>query len=183
MFTAHMVVAGLWLQESEALSGSNTKWLMIFVGIVALSALVQACAIVAIAVGTAKTQKKLLTVAEELHTKALPVIDSVQGLLRDTSPKVKIITDNLLETSHLVRSKAQELDVTLSDVNSRTRKQVQTVDGMITSTLTATAEIAVMVERGIKVPMREIAGLANGFKAGMNVLIGRVKGFGAERQG
>lgn len=40
-----------------------------------------------------------------------------------------------------------------------------------------------MVERGIKVPMREIAGLAIGFKAGMDVLIGRGKGFGAGRQG
>ena len=105
------------------------------------------------------------------------------GGRRDTTPKVKVITDNLVETSHLVRSKAQEFDATLSDLNNRTRKQVQNVDGMITSTLTATAEIAGMVERGIKVPMREIAGLANGFKAGMNVLIGRVKGFGAERQG
>jgi hypothetical protein len=183
MFTAHMVVAGVWLQESDALSATNTKWLMIFIGIVAFSAAVQAGVVVAMAVGTAKTHKKLLTIAEELHTKALPVMDSVQVLLRDTTPKVRVITDNLVETSHLVRSKAQEFDATLSDVNNRTRKQVQTVDGMITSTLTATAEIAGMVERGIKVPMREIAGLANGFRAGMDVLIGRVKSFGAGRQG
>jgi hypothetical protein len=183
MFTAHMVVAGFWLQESDALSATNTKWLMVFTGIVAFSTLVQAGVVVAIAVGTAKAYKKLLTIAEELHTKALPVMDNVQGLLRDTTPKVKIITDNVLEVSHLVRNKAQEFDLTLSELNNRTRKQVETVDGMITSTLIATTEIAGMVERGIKVPMREIAGLANGFKAGMDVLIGRGKGFGARRQG
>jgi hypothetical protein len=182
MFTVHMVVAGFWLQVPDGLSANNMKWLMVFVGIVALSALVQAGVFVAIAIGTAKTQKKLLTFAEELHTKALPVMDGVQGLLRDTTPKVRVITDNLLETSHIVRSKAQEFDVTMSDVNNRTRRQVATVDGMVTSTLNAAAEIAGMVERGIKVPMREIAGLANGFKAGMDVLIGRVKGFGAGRQ-
>jgi hypothetical protein len=85
--------------------------------------------------------------------------------------------------SHFVRNKAQEFDLTLSELNNRTRKQVETVDGMITSTLIATTEIAGMVERGIKVPMREMAGLANGFKAGMDVLIGRGKGFGAGRQG
>ena len=57
------------------------------------------------------------------------------------APKVKIITENLVETSHVVRSKAAEFDVTASDVNARTRAQVARVDGMVTSVLNTTTEI------------------------------------------
>jgi hypothetical protein len=152
---------------------------MIFIGIVAFSALAQAIIFVAMAVGAAKTQKQLLVIAKEVHALAMPAIRSVQELVHDTTPKLKIITENFVETSYVVRAKAQEFDVTLSDMNKRTRNQVAQVDGMITSTLKAASQIAATVEHSIKVPVREMAGVINGLKAGLDVLVGRVKGFGS----
>jgi hypothetical protein len=89
-----------------------------------------------------------------------------------------MITDNLLDTSHLVRSKAQEFDVTANDANSRARAQIARVDGMVTSVLNTTAEITDSLQRAVKVPVREFNGLVNGFKAGLDVLVGRAKTFG-----
>jgi hypothetical protein len=34
------------------------------------------------------------------------------------------------------------------------------------------------LQRAVKVPVREVTGLVNGFKAGVDVLVGRAKGFG-----
>jgi hypothetical protein len=78
----------------------------------------------------------------------------------------------------LVRAQAVEFDATASDLNSKTRAQVDRVDGMVTSVLNTTNDISETVTRGIKVPLREVSGLVNGLKAGIEVLVGRAKGPG-----
>jgi hypothetical protein len=42
-------------------------------------------------------------------------------------------------------------------------------------------EISESIQRGIKIPVREVTGLVNGLKAGLDVLVGRAKGFGIGR--
>lgn len=183
MLAALNNVSGFWMQESDTLSATNTHLLMIFIGIVAFTSLVQAVVVVAIGVGAAKAQKRLLAIVDEVKGKAMPAIASIQTLVTETTPKVKVITENLVETSHVVRAKVQEFDVTLSDVNRRTRDQTARVDGMITSALTAVGGIATTVHHSIQTPMREVVGVVNGLKAGLDVLVGRVKGFGAAAGG
>jgi len=173
---AARMILGMWLQDPDSLSSGNSRLLMIFVGLVALAMLIQAIVFVVFAVLAAKTQKKLMAITEELRVKAGPVIDAAQDIARDAVPKVKIITENLVETSHVVRAKAQEVDVTLTDVNERTRAQAARVDGMVSSVLTTTADIASSIQKGVQVPVREFQGLVNGFKAGVDVLVGRAKG-------
>ena len=177
---AARMILGMWLQDPDSLSSGNSRLLMIFVGLVALAMLIQAIVFVVFAVLAAKTQKKLMAITEELRVKAAPVIDAAQDIARDAVPKVKIITENLVETSHVVRAKAQEVDVTLTDVNQRTRAQAARVDGMVSSVLTTTADIASSIQKGVQVPVREFQGLVNGFKAGVDVLVGRAKGSGRD---
>jgi hypothetical protein len=182
MFAGHMMVLGMLLQGADSLSGTNTKLLMIFIGILAFAIVVQTVIFLAMAIGLMKTQKKVMAIVEQVHEATLPTIKNVGELVRDTSPKVRVITDNLVETSHVVRAKAQEFDVTLTDVNYRARKQVAHVDVMVSSALQATADLAASVNRIIQIPVREVSGLVNGFKAGLDVLVGRVKGFGSGRR-
>ena len=97
--------------------------------------------------------------------------------------KVKVIADNLEHTTHLVRTKATEFDATMSDANSKTRAQVERVDGMVSSVLDATTDAATMLSNAIRIPVREISGLMHGLKAGVDVLLGRSRnGAKAEEQ-
>ncbi len=178
MEAVRFVMSGMWLQDAGSLSSGNSRLLMIFVGMVAVAMVVQAIAVIVLAIGAAKASKRALAMADELQTKLNPILDTTHGVVRDVAPKVKIITENLVETSHVVRSKAQEFDVTASDLNMRTRAQAARVDGMVTSVLNTAAEISETLQRAAKVPAREFAGLVNGFKAGLDVLVGRAKGFG-----
>ena len=86
-----------------------------------------------------------------------------------------MITDNLVETSHIVRAKAQEFDSTVSDVNEKTRAQAARVDDMVTSVLNTTSHVASTIQKGVQIPVREFSGLMNGLKAGLDVLVGRSK--------
>jgi hypothetical protein len=181
--SAHMILSGMWLQDSGSLSSGNSQLLMIFVGMVAVALVVQAVALIVMAAGAAKARKRGLEIAEEIKSKLMPVIDGAQGILHDATPKIKVITENLVETSHVVRSKAVEFDATMGEANRRARTQMATIDGMISKTLAATADVMASVEHAVRVPVREVAGVVNGLKAGLDVLVGKVKGFGGPRHG
>jgi hypothetical protein len=179
MEAIRVVMSAMWMQDAGSLSG-DLRWLIWLVALIALGMLVQAIAVIAIAIGAAKASKRALAIADQVHTKMMPILDATQSVLHDSAPKVKIITENLVETSHVVRSKAAEFDVTASDVNARTRAQVARVDGIVTSVLNTTAEITENLQRAIKVPVMELNGLVNGFKAGLDVLVGRARAFGRQ---
>ena len=175
-------VPAMWLQSSDSISSGNSHLLMIFVGMVAAALTVQAIALIVMAVGAAKARKHGLEMAEDLKMKLLPLIAEAHAMVRDTSPKLKVITENLVETSHVVRAKAAEFDATMSDANDRARMQIARVDTMVGKTLTTTQELMATLENAVRVPVREVAGIVNGLKAGLDVLIGKAKhGFGTRQ--
>jgi hypothetical protein len=181
MEAMRIMMSAMWLQDPDSLSSGNSKLLMVFVGMVAVALIVQAIALIAMAVGAAKARKRGLEIVEEIRTKMMPIMDNTHSFIQDTAPKVKIITENFAETSHVIRSKAQEFDVTASDLNAKTRAQAARVDGIVTSALNTTTDVAESIQRGIKVPLREVSGILNGVKAGLDVLVGRAKGAGRGR--
>ena len=181
MKAVYMGLSGIWLQDPGSLSSGNSRLLMFFVGMVALAMVGQAVALIVMAIGAAKARKRGLEIAEDLRVRVLPIISGTHELIRDNSPKVKVITENFVEASHVIRSKAQEFDVTASDLNAKTRAQAARIDGIVTSVLNTTVEITETIQKGIKVPVREVSGLVNGLKAGLDVLVGRAKGFGIGR--
>jgi methyl-accepting chemotaxis protein len=168
-----MMILGMLLQDLGSISSGNSRLLMLFVGVVAFSMLTQAIVFVVAAIGAAKVRNRLLAIAEEVREKTLPVITSTQSVLHELHPKVRTIADNFVETSHVVRSKAQEFDATISDVNQRARAQTERVDDMVSSVLDTTAGIASTLQKGVKVPVREFHGVMSGLKAGIDVLVGR----------
>src|SRR5882762_5191550 len=112
-----------------------------------------------------------------MRTKMM-MIESTHEMVQDAWPKVKIITENLVETSHVVRSKAREFDATASELNMKARVQAARVDGMVTSVLNTTAEISDTLQRAVKVPVREFRGRVKGLRAGGAFLVGGAKGLG-----
>ena len=170
-----MMILGMWLQEAGSISAGNSRLLMFFVGMVAVAMLFQAIVVVVAAVIGARTAKRLMTMAEEARERALPLVNTTQSMLHDLHPKVRTITDNLVETSHVVRAKAQEFDATLSGVNQRARAQSERVDDMVSTVLDTTSGIASTITKGVQIPVREFYGLMSGLKAGIDVLVGRGK--------
>lgn len=173
-------MAAVWMQEEGGTFFSTKSTLLtVFVALVALAMLGQAVALIVMAVGVSKAAKRGMVILEEIRGKAMPLIDQAHGMVRDAAPKVKVITENLAETSHMVRGKAQEFDATASDINAKTKAQVARVNGIVTSVLNSTADVTETVQRGIRIPLREVSGVVNGLKAGLDVLVGRTKNFGS----
>jgi hypothetical protein len=191
-----MVLAAMWLQSGEV-SADYVKWLTVFVGILAFALLIQALGMIYFAMRAVNVIKDLKTSVDEAKVKALPMMGNMyditlttQTILSDLAPKVKVISENLTETSHTVRGTAEMLDVTLrqtmdkaavtfDDANFRTQRQVARVDSMVATTLAATAEIGATIHEGIRVPLRKVAEMANQSKNLVDTLLDRAKAVGA----
>ncbi len=183
----------MWIQELD-LAGTN-RLIMIFIGLVALAMVVMAVAMIVVAVTAAKAAKGMNETVGELKEKMLPLIDVVtdiskssQALLNDTAPKVKHITDTLVdasdtlaETSRAARSAVQQFDSTIIDINMRTQRQVARVDGMVTSALTATIDAVETISRSLRVPAQKVAAAAGQAKLFAEGLLAKVRSAAAGR--
>ena len=190
MFTTTMASAVL-LQDT--LGAGTTRLLMIFVGIAAFALFAQALVMLGMAIGAAKTQKKILGHIETINGKLLPLLDKSNVLVTDMTPQIKeiaartqVITGHVEAISAAVREKVNEFGptitaanqtlneatVTARDANARTREQVHRVDGVVSSVLDAAAELGRAIENGIRTPVREVSSIVEGVKAGIMSFIG-----------
>jgi uncharacterized protein YoxC len=186
----------MWLQEPDL---ARTNFLiMIFIGLVAVALAGMAIALIVVAVMASKAIKGFNATTAELTGKILPLIDVVtdiskssRALLNDTAPKVKRITDTLVdasdtlaETSKAARSAVQQFDTTITDINMRTQRQVARVDGIVTSALTATIEAAETVSRSLRGPAQKVAAAAGRAKLFAEGLLAKIKSaVGARSEG
>jgi methyl-accepting chemotaxis protein len=141
---------------------------MLFRGLVALAMVLQAIVMIGFAAKAGKALKEMMETVEDFKGQITPLIESATEIsettgqiLRETAPKVKIIADNLMETSDLVRGSAERFDTTIADVNIRAQQQVARLDTMVTAALATTVQIAETIQHGIEVPARKIAAVAN----------------------
>ena len=149
---------------------STQTLLVIFIAVAAISILMQAGFTVAMFVGARKTQKKLMELADDVRLHALPVIMSSRELLQDVTPKLKIITENLTATSATLRTKADQVGGFVGDVTGRAQAQASRVDGMVKGTLDQITYAVQAIEHGIAAPVRQVSGILNGLRAGVDVM-------------
>ena len=185
----------MWLQTAEV-STHYITLLAICVALLTLAMVVQALALAFLASKAIALLTDVKKSFDETKGKALPLIAKItdithtaQGVAADLAPKIKVVTDNVVEVSHTVRQTATKLDVTIrdaadkaavtfADADSRTKVQVARVDGMVASTLTATAELGNTIHEGIRVPARKIAALVTQTRHFAETLADRAKALG-----
>jgi uncharacterized protein YoxC len=169
----------IFFQDGE-LSRHDIHLGMIFLGIIAVSLMVAAGSAMLAAGFVAKLLHRVDGIANIVEQRTGPILDRTNELLRDLGPKIHTVSTNVEQISYTVRAKIDELGQTVSElnqtvqeINGRTRAQVSRVDGIVTDALIATEEISATVQQGIRGPVKQIAGIVAGFKAGIETLIAR----------
>jgi uncharacterized protein YoxC len=186
--------------QQDSINSGNSKLLMFFIGVVAVALIIQAAVMLGAAFAAIKAQKSLTVELHEFRNKAAQLMDKSDALITELTPqirnitaKVDIITGHVEHLAALVHEKADEFSPTISaanqtvaaanqtvqDANLKTRAQITRVNGMVTSTLDATARLGVAIERGIAKPGRELAGIVSGLKVGFETLLSGARAFGS----
>ncbi len=144
--------------------------LLVFIAVVSVSLLLQAGSAVAMFLAARKAQKKVAALVDDLRLHALPVIMSSREVIHELLPKMKTIVENLEVTSTTLRAKTDQLGGVVEDVAHRAQTQAARVDGMVKGTLDQITYAAHAVEAGISMPVRQVSGILNGLRAGVEVL-------------
>jgi hypothetical protein len=144
--------------------------LVVFIAIAAFSILMQAGFTVAMFVAARKTQKKVMGLAEDVRLHALPAIIASRDVIQDITPKLRVITENLTVISNTVRAKTEKVGGLVGDVTDRAQVQAVRVDGMVKGTLDHLTSAVQAIEHGIAVPVRQVNGILNGLRAGVDVM-------------
>ena len=177
----------MWLQESDAASTRHLAFILVLIIAVAMAGM--AIVLVLFSLKAMKAIKEVTATADEIKGKVLPLLHEIteftksgRELLDEAAPKVKHITeslvrttDTLAETSLIAKSAVQKIEVTVSDANVRTQKQVARVDGMVTTALNTTAEVVEAINTGIRVPAQKIAAMATQAKFAVEGLLEKIK--------
>jgi methyl-accepting chemotaxis protein len=146
--------------------------LVIFVAVSAVSLVLQLIVMAAMAAGARRTQKKLEVVLDDLRIHALPVLTSSRTLLEDLTPKIKTISTNLVDSSDNVRGMAAEISGVVGDVAARTKAQAAHMENMVGGTLDHITQAGNTIQHGISIPVRQMSGILNGIRAGIDVMLG-----------
>jgi hypothetical protein len=149
---------------------SSQTLLVVFIAVAAISILMQAGFTVAMFFAARKAQKKIMNLADDVRLHALPVIMSSRELIQDVTPKLKLITENLTATTATLRSKADQVGGLVENVTERAQIQASRVDGMVKGTLDQLTNAVHAIEHGVAVPVRQVNGILNGLRAGMDVM-------------
>lgn len=144
--------------------------LVVFVAIAAVSILMQAIFTFAMFIGARVAQKKIMGLAEDVRLHALPAIIASREVIQEISPKLKTIAENLTAVSTTLRIKAEKVGGLVEDVTDRAQVQATRVDGMVKSTLDGLTSAVQAIEHGIAVPVRQVSGILNGLRAGVDVM-------------
>ncbi len=117
--------------QGDAIDSGNAKTLEVFVIVAALSLLIVAITVVAVAFVAYKAQKEIMGHVNEIKAKLMPIIDKSHTLVTDLTPEIKQITTKVHEITGkvneitgkvnditgIVKSKAEEISPTISQAN------------------------------------------------------------------
>lgn len=115
---------------------------------------------------------KIVGITEKVHAISGHV-EEMSGMAKDKvlafGPTITAANDTVKQTNETVRA-------TIMDANTKTRAQVDRVNGLVTGAIDATVRISKAIEHGITQPAREVSGFVNGAKTTLEHLAKRYGG-------
>ncbi len=141
----HNPLGSLLAFQAETIDSGQMKWLIIFVGIAAISLLFMACVVLGALLAAAKAQKELGGEIKKFRDDASLLIGKSHALIVDLTPqihqitaKVDTITGHVEHLAALVHEKADEISPTVSaanqtvlEANSTVRETIRTANATV----------------------------------------------------
>jgi phage terminase large subunit-like protein len=151
----------------------TNQLLMVFIAVTSVAVLLQLAILIALYGATRKTSKRVETLADEIESRALPMLDSVQALVNANRANVDTIIANAADTSKVVKGQLERADQTITVILDRTRSHFERADRMMNSTMNRVEHATDTVRRTVDTPVRHINGVVQGIAVGISTLIGR----------
>ena len=147
--------------------------LKIFIAVTTFAVVVQAGILVGLYLAVRKSTARMEALATEVKSRVLPTVETAQNLMVELRPKIDVISNNLAESSDLVRNQLGRLDATVTDVLDRARLQVIRADELLNRTMDKVEETSDVVHKTVISPLRQVNGLMAAISTGVDVFLGQ----------
>jgi len=158
--------------------------LIVFIGITALSLLLQAGVLLGLLFIVRKAVSRGTEEADDFRAKLKPVIDnggqliqtaneliaSTKTLINKVQPQIESTVAELANMAHDIHAQANELQASVDEVAHRARHQVDRVDSMATSVLNGIDRFGTFVNEAVHMPLRQVNGFVAATKAVVDAL-------------
>jgi hypothetical protein len=147
--------------------------LKIFIAVTTFAVVVQAGILVGLYLAVRKSTARMEALATEVKSRVLPTVETAQNLMVELRPNIDVISNNLAESSDLVRNQLGRLDATVTDVLDRARLQVIRADELLNRTMDRVEETSEVVHKTVISPLRQVNGLMAAISTGVDVFLGQ----------
>jgi hypothetical protein len=147
--------------------------LKIFIAVTTFAIVVQAGILLGLYLAVRKSTARMEALATEVKSRVLPTVETAQNLMVELRPKIDVISNNLAESSDLVRNQLGRLDAAVTDVLDRARLQVIRADELLNRTMDKVEETSEVVHKTVISPLRQVNGLMAAISTGVDVFLGQ----------
>jgi len=147
--------------------------LIIFIAVTAVAVVIQMCVLLALFLAMRKSRARMEALAEELRSRAIPILDTAQSMITTYRPRIDAAVDNVTEASNVVKQQVAAMQAPINEAMERARLHAARVDGMVGRTLDCVENARSKVERSFDGPVRQATGVLQGVTVGLATLFGR----------
>ncbi len=155
---------------------SESTLLTIFVGIVAISFLVQCIAWIVLARTLQRLAIRVEEIRDSLSRTVAAISEKMEGLLstvKTSAENLKTLQENLTATSEVIHDRVVSVDRFLSDATDSARLQIIRIQDTVDMACRRTEYAVDLLYRGVLRPVSEASAIMNGLRAGLAVLLRR----------
>jgi hypothetical protein len=142
-------------------------WLVVFVGIIALSFVVQLIVNVALFMQMRRLASNVDRTLTDLRLQIAPTLTRVQSLVDDISPRISGIVADASELTRLARSQAQKVDRVFSETIERIRLQLIHVDQILTGAMETVEDAGAQLKQTVIGPIAKATAVIRGIQTGV----------------
>jgi methyl-accepting chemotaxis protein len=146
--------------------------LTLFVIVAAVAIVIQMGILLGLYLSVRKTSARMETLADEVRTRALPMLDAAQSIMVDSRERIDTLTRNAADISSTVKAQVERVSTTMDDMVDRTRLQVIRADELVSRTFDKVEETTEHVQTAVAAPVRQLTAVMQGVAVGLGSFFG-----------
>ncbi|HLJ85207.1 MAG TPA: hypothetical protein VKZ53_00200 [Candidatus Angelobacter sp.] len=147
-----------------------TLTLTIFVAITAVAFSAQAIILYFLYKAIDRSSMRMEGILGRMEQRTEPILSAAESILDDAQPKVSEITNNLAESSAIIRAHVSQMTEATGEIVERARTQAARLDDLISSTAYKIEATTDFLQNTVVTPVRRIHAIVSAVNTGLKFL-------------
>jgi hypothetical protein len=148
------------------------SWMPFFVVVAVVAIVLQTFMLGAMFFMFMRLGRRVEQIAEELRSRAVPILARVQLLVEDAQPKISSMMSDATEITRVARTQVQRVDRVMVEAVDRLRLQLVHADQILTGTLETIEDTGAKLRKTLWGPVQSVSAVVRGIQVGLEFFRG-----------